>query len=649
MLAPSTVDSIEPIPGGVSFSWLMQNPPTTDAEAMAVWRKASRVPFLFGTLISDKTPGEPVTTAEKLSSHPLLSTAATQPAGSEPTGSAMPTGPPSKAVALYLPLTNKDLAHAVYVRLQDEIAKLGGPEKFYITGLPVAEDTFGVEMFIQMAISAPAAMIVIFILMLVFFRKLVLIIAPMLVALVSVIITMGLLIICGFPVHIMSSMIPIFIMPIAVLDSIHIISEFFERYQATRDREKTIRSVMGELFTPMLYTSLTSTAGFASEALAPIPPVQVFGIFVAIGIMVAWVLTVTFIPAFIMLIPAKKLENFGAVHAAEDDALDQTWMGRFLRAVAGMTYRRAKLIVVGSLIVLSIAGYGISLININDNPVKWFEKSHPIREADTVLNKYFGGTYMAYLAMQYEPGTFDANDFAAKLHVELADRRAAVTDGLARLVPAAERLAADPKYADANSDTFIAKLRSELAPSHYTATYEQLVAWDLPSRLLNLDAGKFNPPPGIAKPTFTPKQYAAELAKTVEAVTKQYAADIQTLDDQVAPVAETKPATRDEMLRRLAARYAAQGSAVVPQPEARYAAQGSPLRPGSGPAGLAQVPAADWPRSRRCFRPEGPTAFSRGRKPPEPVPSSDRAPKGRQGSFARFAGHRCVAPSGLFE
>ena len=46
----------------------------------------------------------------------------------------------------------------------------------------------------------------------------------MIVAMVSVIFTMGLLIVTGNTVHIMSSMIPIFIMPIAVLDSVHILS-----------------------------------------------------------------------------------------------------------------------------------------------------------------------------------------------------------------------------------------------------------------------------------------------------------------------------------------------------------------------------------------------------------------------------------------
>ena len=69
---------------------------------------------------------------------------------------------------------------------------------------------------------------------------------------------------------------------------------------------------MGTLFVPMLYTSLTTAAGFASLALTPIPPVQVFGILVAVGIMIAWVFTVTFVPAYIMFLSEKGLENFGA-------------------------------------------------------------------------------------------------------------------------------------------------------------------------------------------------------------------------------------------------------------------------------------------------------------------------------------------------
>jgi len=261
-----------------------------------------------------------------------------------------------------------------------------------------------------MAISAPAAMVVIFLLMLIFFRKLVLIISPMIVAAVSVIITMGMLIIVGFPVHIMSSMIPIFIMPIAVLNSIHIISEFFEQYQKTKDRRKTIVNVMDELFLPMLYTSLTTTAGFGSMALTPIPPVQVFGIFVAIGVMLAWALTITFIPAYVMFIRPETLEKFGVVHT-EGESGRVSALGRPLQWLGMATYRWAKYVLAITVVVVIVAIYGISKININDNPVKWFTKNHPIRVADRVLNKHFGGTYMAYLALAAEDKKFSPKDF----------------------------------------------------------------------------------------------------------------------------------------------------------------------------------------------------------------------------------------------
>ncbi len=358
LLAPSTVDYIgQGGPGTVRFEWLMKTPPKDDAEALAIRDKALSNPLLKGTVVSED----------------------------------------GKALCIYLPLTSKDLSHKVYRKLQEKIAGFEGDERYHITGLPVAEDTFGYEMFLQMAVSAPLAMVVIFVLMLIFFRKLILIISPMIIAMVSVLSTMGLLIGLGYPVHIMSSMIPIFLMPIAVVDSVHILSEFFDRYRKERGRRQTVTEVMGHLFTPMLYTSLTSAAGFASLALTPIPPVQVFGIFVAVGIMIAWVFTVTFVPAYVMLLKEKWLENFGALATHEEK---QTLLGRILSRMGRFTYGGAKPIMAVIGLAAAVAAYGITRININDNPIKWFARSHPIRVADEVLNEHFGGTYMAYLVLE---------------------------------------------------------------------------------------------------------------------------------------------------------------------------------------------------------------------------------------------------------
>jgi hypothetical protein len=359
VLAPSKVDHIgQGGPGVVKFEWLMSEPPKTQAQADRIRQKANQNPLLKGTVISED----------------------------------------QKAIAIYLPITSKDLSHKIYTKLNEKIETFTGSDQFHITGLPVAEDTFGHEMFIQMAVSAPLAMLTIFILMLIFFRKLILVISPMIVAMVSVICTMGLMIGLGYPVHIMSSMIPIFLMPIAVVDSIHILSEFFDIYTKQKGKKQSVTEVMQNLFTPMLYTSLTSAAGFASLALTPIPPVQVFGVFVAFGIMAAWLCTVTFVPAYIMMIKESSLENFGM--AAQQGHQNQSPLTKLLKKLGSLTYTAAKPITLALAVIAVVSVYGITKIKINDNPVKWFAQGHPIRVADNVLNKHFAGTYMAYLVLE---------------------------------------------------------------------------------------------------------------------------------------------------------------------------------------------------------------------------------------------------------
>jgi len=395
LIAPGNVDSIEQAgPGRVRFAWLMPKAPATREAAARIRQLALDNPLLNGTLVSED----------------------------------------GRALAIYIPITSKDLAYRIKKALEKKIAGFKGPEEYHITGLPVAEDTFGVEMFIQMAISAPLAMLFIFLLMYYFFRQMKLILAPMIVAMVTVLCTMGLLIGTGNTLHIMSSMIPIFLMPVAVVDSIHILSEFFDEYRQIGDRRRTIEQVMKKLFMPMLYTSLTSAAGFFSLALTPIPPVQVFGIFVGLGISLAWLLTMLFVPAYVMLMKDASLEDFG--HPLDDgDAAANSWTHRFLAWLSRVTYVRAKLIILVSLVLVGVAAYGISLIRINDNPVKWFTKSHPIRVADRVLNRHFGGTYEAYLVI----------DPVRSLKEPVSDRwRAQLrTDALAVVGPGAEKNAVD--------------------------------------------------------------------------------------------------------------------------------------------------------------------------------------------------------------
>jgi predicted RND superfamily exporter protein len=337
-----------------------------------------------------ESPPESVEDAEALRSR-----VASNPLLADKLASADGTG-----VAIYVPIERKDQSY----RISREIERLAGEElgpeqQLYLAGLPVAEDTFGHEMFREMAVTAPLVGLVIFLLLWVLFRRVTLIVPAMVVAMFSVVWAMGALIGLGYTVHIMSSMIPVFLMPIAVLDAVHLLSEFYDRYPAIRDRAATLRAVMKELFRPMLYTSITTSVGFASLALADIPPVRVFGVFVAVGILAAWLLTITVIPAGIMLIREERLAGLGERGGRELGlglGAWPTWLERF----GAMVFRRAGLLMLATVVTLGIAVIGVSRIVVNDNPVRWFRSGEPVRVADRVMNQLFGGTYMAYLVAE---------------------------------------------------------------------------------------------------------------------------------------------------------------------------------------------------------------------------------------------------------
>ena len=301
-----------------------------------------------------------------------------------------------KATSIYIPIEKKDQSHRISKEIEGILKKeLTSAQRYYIAGLPVAEDTFGHEMFVQMGITAPMAGFFIMVILFLIFRIGIAVLPPMLDAMLSVIWTMGLLIGLGFTVHIMSSMIPIFLMPIALLDDIHVLSGFFDRFPSIKDKRKTIIATMKDLYRPMFFTSITSAVGFGSLALANIPPVRVFGLFVAFGIMSAWLFSHTIVPAMIMLMNEKKLLAFGQKRQNKDSYPD-----KILKYIAKFSFQKSKAILVISGLVLIFGIIGVYQIRINDNPVKWFKPKHKIRIADDVMNRFFGGTYMAYLVIE---------------------------------------------------------------------------------------------------------------------------------------------------------------------------------------------------------------------------------------------------------
>jgi predicted RND superfamily exporter protein len=296
-----------------------------------------------------------------------------------------------KTTAIYVPLEKGANGKEVADKIREVVKKEKGDEKYYVAGDPVARDTFGSDMFKLMAIFAPIAGMLMLAVRYLMFRDLFLSVALMMDAMLSIIWSMGLLIAFGFPIHIMSSMAPVFLMAIAT-DSIHIFNEFYFRYKEKRDKKVAIIETMSAVGRPVRYTALATAAGFAVLLFMNIIPVKVFGGLVAFGTVMLRVFSFSFIPAMFTFVKEEKLDK-----ASEAEDISSSKTSQFLKNLAGLGVHKPKATIAVGIVLFVLAIIGITKISVNNNMVEWFKKGSDIRVADTVINQVLGGTSLGYI------------------------------------------------------------------------------------------------------------------------------------------------------------------------------------------------------------------------------------------------------------
>ena len=136
-------------------------------------------------------------------------------------------------------------------------------------------------------------------------------------------------------------------------------------------------------------------------ALAPIPPVQVFGLFIAFGVFAAWLLTMLFLPAFIMLLGEEGLQK----SLKGDSESGSKVLTGGLRRLGGLAVGKPLIFPVLFIVLGAVAIPGMLSVSVNDNPVKWFKSGSDIRVATEF--KVFTNVHNVVV----DPKEFDGRSF----------------------------------------------------------------------------------------------------------------------------------------------------------------------------------------------------------------------------------------------
>lgn len=274
----------------------------------------------------------------------------------------------------------------VYQAIVDITDKVQGDDRIYLSGPPMIAAQTASNMEQDNQTLLPAVLLVILLVLFVSFGRVQGVVAPLLIAIFSLIWTLGLMAACGVKQNIITSIMPVFIISIAVCDAIHFLADYYRNLPPNPDRQARIDTaftVMQQLFWPMFVTCMTTLVGFFSLIWTDVTFIREFGIFTGFGIFFAWLITIVFLPAIVILWKAEPPRHGLLV----SDRLDR------MIAALGHFARYGRRLAFGMLVAIVLCSwYVVENLSIDNQVIGYFEQDSRIRQDDAAINAKFGGT-----------------------------------------------------------------------------------------------------------------------------------------------------------------------------------------------------------------------------------------------------------------
>lgn len=275
-----------------------------------------------------------------------------------------------------------------------------GANSLHLSGPPMIASETASNMEKDNQTLLPGVLLVILVVLLISFGRIQGMVIPLLIAILSLIWTLAVMSAMGVKQNIITSMLPVFIIAIAVCDAIHFLSDYYRHLpeNSTREqRSEAASAAITQLFWPMLVTTITTAIGFMSLAWTEVTFIQEFGVFVGIGVIIAWAITIFFLPTILVLWKSKP-PKIGLLASSRLDGLMAKFSG--VAKVAKPAVLATLCLIIGS------AWYISNNLKVDNQVIGYFEETSQIRVDDKALNQHFGGT--TPISILIESGKVDA-------------------------------------------------------------------------------------------------------------------------------------------------------------------------------------------------------------------------------------------------
>jgi predicted RND superfamily exporter protein len=285
--------------------------------------------------------------------------------------------------------------------LSNQVKMLKLPEP-HLAGKAKAQPVYLELIRQEMMVFLVASLTLVALFLAVIYRAYWAIIIPLTVVALAGIWTLGFMQLVGKPLDLMMVLLPTIIFVVGMSDVVHILTRYIEELRLGHSKINSLTITFKEVGIATFLTSLTTGIGFLTLMTSNIIPIRDFGLYTAIGVLIAYILAFTLLPSALIFLPRPRIADHAAAR--------RLWKN-ILTASLNWTLRHQRGILVGSLVLTTLSILATKKLEVNTYLIDDLPLEHPMKADFLFFDKHFGGSRPFEMAVEIKDSTMTIFDY----------------------------------------------------------------------------------------------------------------------------------------------------------------------------------------------------------------------------------------------
>lgn len=280
--------------------------------------------------------------------------------------------------------------------LSDAFGKKYNIEMHY-SGLPLIRTMMATRVQAEMRLFLLISFLLTAIILALFFRSFIAVLASMLVVAAGVIWSIGTIVLLGYKITLLTALIPPLIVVIGIPNCVYFLNKYHAEYNKNPNKVKSLLRMVDKMGIVTLFTNLTAAIGFGVFYFTKSAILKEFGLVAGINIIALFFISLIFIPALFSFLPPPKGKH--------TSYLESDWITKLLDTLTTWVFGHRMWIYGFTIIVCGVAVLGVMRLKNDAHIVDDLPKSDKVYQD----LKFFENNFRGVMPLEIEIDTKHKN------------------------------------------------------------------------------------------------------------------------------------------------------------------------------------------------------------------------------------------------